>query len=59
VVTTNADADVALLKLVWLPKDMQVARLADSDQVRIGEQVFVVGAPVACEMMNFRMASAI
>lgn len=46
VVTANVDADVALIKLVWLPKDMQVARLADSDKVRIGEQVFVVGAPL-------------
>jgi S1-C subfamily serine protease len=38
-------ADVALLKLKWVPTDAVVARLGDSDQAEVGDQVFVVGAP--------------
>jgi serine protease Do len=38
-------ADLALLQLDHVPAGTVVAPLADSDRARIGEQVFVVGAP--------------
>jgi serine protease Do len=38
-------ADVALLKLEWVPTDAVIARLGDSDQAEVGDQVFVIGAP--------------
>jgi S1-C subfamily serine protease len=38
-------ADVALLKLHHLPQGITAAALGDSDQVSIGEEIFVVGAP--------------
>ena len=43
--SANAAADVALLQLERMTKAMRVARLGDSDSVRVGEQVMVVGAP--------------
>jgi len=46
VVTSNIDADVALVKLIWLPKNLVVAPLANSDEVKIGNQVIVIGAPM-------------
>lgn len=46
VVTSNTDADVALIKLLWVPKGMQVATLGDSDEVKIGNEVIVIGAPL-------------
>jgi len=46
VVTSNHDADVALIKLVWIPKDLQVVPIANSDEVKIGNQVIVIGAPL-------------
>lgn len=46
VVTTNKDADVALIKLLWIPKNMIVAPVANSDDVKIGNQVIVIGAPL-------------
>jgi len=38
-------ADVALLKLNDLPEEIVPAELGDSDNVSIGEEIFVVGAP--------------
>ncbi len=46
VITANADADVALVKLVWIPKELQVATLGNSDEVEIGDRIFVIGAPL-------------
>ncbi len=45
VVASEPAADVSLLQLQSVPKSAQVARLGDSDKVRVGEQVVVVGAP--------------
>lgn len=36
---------MSLLQLTQVPSDAAVARLADSDRARIGDQVLVVGAP--------------
>ena len=33
VVSSNPDADVALLRLVWPPKEQSVAKMGDSDEV--------------------------
>lgn len=45
VVTADKNSDVALLKLVWVPKNLQVAKLGDSDKVQIGDPLIVIGAP--------------
>jgi len=45
VVTGSKDADVAMIKLVWIPKNMAVAKIGDSDLVEVGDQVLVIGAP--------------
>jgi len=44
-VSTDAAADVSLLQLERVTPAMQVAKLGDSDTVRVGQQVMVVGAP--------------
>lgn len=49
VVTMNSDADVALVKLVWIPDGLSVASVANSDDVKIGNQIFVIGAPLGLE----------
>ena len=42
-------ADVALLKLLWSPKDAHVAKMGNSSDVKIGQQVFVIGTPYGLE----------
>lgn len=42
-------ADVALLKLSWMPKNYNVAILGDSDKVLVGEQIIALGAPYGLE----------
>ena len=44
-VSTDAAADVSLLQIERVTAAMQVARMGDSDTVRVGQQVMVVGAP--------------
>src|SRR2546426_6422924 len=46
VVSSEPAADVALLQLERPPRGPFVAKLGDSDAVEVGEQVFVVGAPL-------------
>lgn len=45
VISSNPDADVALLRLIWEPKNPIIAKIGDSDLTKIGDQVFVIGAP--------------
>lgn len=45
VVASEPAADLALLQLDRVPPGVRVATLADSDTVRVGQQVVVVGAP--------------
>jgi serine protease Do len=45
IISANAAADVSLLQLERVTAAMRVARIGDSDAVRVGEQVMVVGAP--------------
>ncbi len=45
VISAYSTADVALIELIWPRKNVIPLKLGDSDQVKIGEQVFIVGAP--------------
>jgi len=45
VIASEPAADLSLLQLERVPEGAQAATLADSDTVRVGEQVIVVGAP--------------
>jgi serine protease Do len=45
VVGSDVRSDVALLQLERMPKGIAPARLGDSDQIEVGDQVFVIGAP--------------
>jgi S1-C subfamily serine protease len=45
VLSSNQMADVALIQLEWMPKKYTLAKIGNSDQVRIGDQVIIVGAP--------------
>ncbi|WP_298539062.1 trypsin-like peptidase domain-containing protein [uncultured Aquimarina sp.] len=45
VISTFKSADVALIKLDIPKKDAITVNFGDSDRVKIGEQVFIVGAP--------------
>ncbi len=45
IITASKDADVGMIKLVWIPKNMQVAKLGDSDLVGIGDAIMIIGAP--------------
>jgi S1-C subfamily serine protease len=45
VVSSEPAADLSLIQLERVPKGAKVARLANSDSVRVGDQVLVVGAP--------------
>jgi serine protease Do len=38
-------ADIAAIKVSWMPKDYKVSTLGDSDKVSIGEKIIIVGAP--------------
>jgi len=42
-------ADIALIKLSWMPKEFKVAEVGDSDEVSVGQQIIVVGAPYGLE----------
>ncbi len=45
ILSSVPQADVALIKLKNVPIDLSVAELGDSDKVKTGEKIFVVGAP--------------
>lgn len=45
VTASDPGKDLALLKLDKIPGDITPVKLADSDRVNIGEEVFVIGAP--------------
>ena len=49
VITTNATADVALIRLLWMPKKFKVAKVAPSSEVNIGDKIFIIGAPFGLE----------
>lgn len=45
VVASEPAADLSLLQLASVPKGAQPARMANSDAVRVGDDVIIVGAP--------------
>ena len=45
VIASEPAADIALLQLERIPAGMSHAELGNSDEVKTGEQVFIVGAP--------------
>jgi serine protease Do len=45
VIASEPAADLSLLRLGRIPSSAQPARLGDSDKVRVGQQVVVIGAP--------------
>lgn len=42
-------ADIALLKLSWMPKEYEIAKIGDSDNVSVGQQIIILGAPYGME----------
>lgn len=49
VITSNVTADVALIRLLWMPKDYEIAKIAPSSEVNIGDEIFIIGAPFGLE----------
>jgi len=45
VIASDVRSDVALLQLQQPPKGITPATLGDSDEVEVGDQIFVIGAP--------------
>ena len=52
VLASEPAADLALIQLKTLPQDAYVAELADSDDVEVGEQVFVIGCRTSLEVQT-------
>ena len=49
VVSSDPGSDLALLKLNKIPENLSTAILGDSDKVKIGHEIFVIGAPLGLE----------
>ena len=45
VISSVPTADVAMLKLDWVPYNAKPALLGDSDKMQVGDDVFIIGAP--------------
>jgi len=45
VIASEPRADISLLQVSVVPRDAVVSKLVDSDPVRVGDAVFIVGAP--------------
>jgi len=45
VVASEPRADISIIQASVVPRDAIVAKLTDSDPVRVGDEVFIVGAP--------------
>ncbi len=45
VVSSAPTADVAMIKLMWAPKNPVTVEIGDSDKVKIGDQIFIIGSP--------------
>jgi serine protease Do len=49
VVTSVAGGDVALLKVGRVPDSAQMAKLGNSDKVKVGQEAIIIGAPMGVE----------
>jgi len=47
IVSSNPNADVAIIRAESVPESVKPLVLADSDKVRIGDEVFIIGAPMS------------
>jgi len=47
IVSSNPSVDLAIIKAETIPPSVTPLVLADSDAVRVGEQVFIIGAPLS------------
>ena len=45
VISSEQWADISIIQVSVVPRDATVTKLADSDPVRVGDPVFIVGAP--------------
>ena len=45
VIASEPRADISILQVSVVPRDAVVAKLTDSDPVRVGDTIFIVGAP--------------
>ncbi len=45
VVRSISIADIALIKLSWMPDEFTVAKIGDSEKTNIGEKIMIIGAP--------------
>ena len=45
VIASEPSADLSMIQLARMPAGVQPAQLGDSDRVRVGQQVLVIGAP--------------
>ncbi len=46
VIGSEPQADLALLQLQQIPKNLPAAKLGDSNQAKVGQEVFVIGSPL-------------
>ncbi len=46
IVSSNPNADVAIIRAETVPDSLEPLTLADSDLVRVGDQIFIIGAPL-------------
>jgi len=49
VVRSVPAADVAVIQLDWMPENRTIARMGNSDEAGIGDQICVIGAPFGLE----------
>ena len=46
VVKISNESDIALIKTMKAPKNPVIAKLADSDKVNVGDQIYIIGSPM-------------
>jgi len=46
IISSNPNADVAIIRAETVPDSLEPLTLADSDLARVGDQVFIIGAPM-------------
>ncbi|MDW7691986.1 trypsin-like peptidase domain-containing protein [Flammeovirgaceae bacterium SG7u.111] len=49
VIASAPAADVALIKINWMPKDPVIAKVGDSDLVSTGDRICIIGTPLGLE----------
>jgi S1-C subfamily serine protease len=58
VIASEPRADISILQVSVVPRDAVVAKLADSDAIRVGDPVFIVDAPYGLPTRSARASSA-